>query len=237
LTASSVLLALQDLDLAVAQLEHRRAHLPERAALTAVDARAAEVLGEKRKVEQERAQLMASQSEAEGELATAEQRAAALDRRLYGGEVGASRDMQAVADEIGHLKQRSSEIEDRVLELMDRIEPLSARLSELDAELQALGLQRSETTARLQESESGIDVELAELRGERTRAAAAVPDQLRATYERLRARLGGVGVARLVGNHCDGCHLTLSAVELDKVRHLPEGELFTCEQCSRILVP
>jgi uncharacterized protein len=60
---------------------------------------------------------------------------------------------------------------------------------------------------------------------------------LLATYERLRARLGGVGVARLVGTHCDGCHLTLSAVELDRVRHLPDGEVYTCEQCGRILVP
>ncbi len=64
-----------------------------------------------------------------------------------------------------------------------------------------------------------------------------MPDNLLATYERLRTRLGGIGVARLVGNHCDGCHLALSAVELDHVRHLPEGEVYTCEQCSRILVP
>jgi predicted nucleic acid-binding Zn-ribbon protein len=45
-----------------------------------------------------------------------------------------------------------------------------------------------------------------------------------------------VAVARLVGNHCDGCHLTLPAMELDRIRHLPEDELVTCEQCGRILV-
>jgi hypothetical protein len=66
---------------------------------------------------------------------------------------------------------------------------------------------------------------------------ASVPASLVSTYERLRTRLGGVGVARVVGNHCDGCHLTLSAVELDHLRHLPPGEVATCEQCSRILVP
>ena len=49
-------------------------------------------------------------------------------------------------------------------------------------------------------------------------------------------RFDGVAVARLVGSHCDGCHLTLPAMELDRIRHLPEGELVTCEQCGRILV-
>ena len=31
----------------------------------------------------------------------------------------------------------------------------------------------------------------------------------------LRAHLGGVGAARLVGDRCDGCHLTLPSVELE----------------------
>jgi predicted nucleic acid-binding Zn-ribbon protein len=43
-------------------------------------------------------------------------------------------------------------------------------------------------------------------------------------------------VARLVGNHCDGCHLTLPSMELDRIRHAPETEVFTCDQCGRILV-
>jgi predicted nucleic acid-binding Zn-ribbon protein len=75
------------------------------------------------------------------------------------------------------------------------------------------------------------------LAARRQEAAGPIAPELLATYERLRARLGGVGVARVVGNHCDGCHLTLSATELDQLRHLPEGEIPTCEQCSRILVP
>jgi hypothetical protein len=43
-------------------------------------------------------------------------------------------------------------------------------------------------------------------------------------------------VARLVGNHCDGCHLTLPSMELDRIRHLAEREVVTCDQCGRILV-
>ena len=70
------------------------------------------------------------------------------------------------------------------------------------------------------------------------RAAVAndVPADLTKTYEQLRARLGGIGAARLDGNRCSGCHLTLPATELDRIRHADANALFYCEQCGRILV-
>ena len=58
-----------------------------------------------------------------------------------------------------------------------------------------------------------------------------------ARYDRLRARLGGVAVARLEGSRCGGCHLDLSAGELDQVRATGAGELADCPQCGRMLVP
>ena len=60
---------------------------------------------------------------------------------------------------------------------------------------------------------------------------------LAARYETLRARLKGTGAARLIGTRCDGCHLELSSGEVEKIRALPPGEVATCEQCGRILVP
>jgi predicted nucleic acid-binding Zn-ribbon protein len=111
--------------------------------------------------------------------------------------------------------------------LLDEREPLDARIGELGAELARLADDREAAAAKLAEAESVVDAELAGLAARRQEAAASVPAELLATYERLRTRLGGVGVARVVGNHCDGCHLALSA----------DGEVYMCEQCSRILVP
>ena len=48
--------------------------------------------------------------------------------------------------------------------------------------------------------------------------------------------LGGVGAARLVGPSCTGCHLTLPAQELDRIRREPPDALVFCDQCGRILV-
>ena len=66
---------------------------------------------------------------------------------------------------------------------------------------------------------------------------AQLPPALYERYELLRARLKGTGAARLIGNHCDGCHLELSAGEVERIRATTPDRVATCDQCGRILVP
>ena len=73
------------------------------------------------------------------------------------------------------------------------------------------------------------------MRTEREAAAAEVPDELWPEYDKLRARLGGVGIARLVGSTCQGCNLALPAVEVDRIRKLSLDEAVYCEECGRLL--
>jgi uncharacterized protein len=238
LTASELeaLLALQALDTGIDQRRHRRSHLPERAELAALHRQAAELSAVAAEVTSARDEIAGRQARIEADLAATEERATSLNRRLYGGEVRASRDLQALAADIEVLKGRASGLEDQVLELMEQREPMDQRLAELSGQIAAIEARARSAAATLASSEASIDKELARLDGERTAAAAAIPPDLLNQYDRLRARLDGVAVARLVGNHCDGCHLTLSAMELDRIRHLPEREVISCEQCGRILV-
>ena len=67
--------------------------------------------------------------------------------------------------------------------------------------------------------------------------AARVAPELAASYERLRAKLGGIGAAHLVGGACSGCHLQLPAGELHRLRHATPDSVVYCDQCGRILVP
>jgi hypothetical protein len=85
-------------------------------------------------------------------------------------------------------------------------------------------------------NELALDAELAQEIRARAAAASGVRDDLLARYEQLRAKLGGTGAARLVGGSCSGCHLALSAMELDRIRKAPPDLVVTCDQCGRILV-
>ena len=82
-----------------------------------------------------------------------------------------------------------------------------------------------------------IDGELATARAERSAQAAELPAALSQRYEALRSRLKGTGAARLIGHRCDGCHLELSPVEVDRIRAATPDTVVTCDQCGRILVP
>ncbi|HWE57619.1 MAG TPA: C4-type zinc ribbon domain-containing protein [Acidimicrobiales bacterium] len=231
------LLALQDIDLSIDQLKHRRDHLPEGETKAGLDRLHADQSAELAMTEASLEEVSGRQAHAEAELAGTETRAGQINQRMFGGQVIAPRDLQAMQAELDHLKTRSSAMEDTVIELMEERQPIEEKVAELSRSVADVTARRDQAAAALADAQAVVTGQLGDVEAERERALAAIPAPLLATYERLRGRLGGVGVARLVGNHCDGCHLTLSAVELEQVRHLPDGEVYTCEQCGRILVP
>jgi hypothetical protein len=230
------LLDLQDRDTRIDQELHRRAHLPERAELAEVGAATAEEETARSSVKVVLDVVAARQAEAERELKATEDRIVQVNKRLYGGTVSASRELQAMANDVEGLRRRASELEDRVLGLLDEREPLDKQLGEHDARLAELSQRRGQLTTRLGAAEADLDAGLSLLQARRQEAAAAIAPSLLAAYERLRERLSGVAVARLVGGRCDGCHLSLPAMDLDRIRHEAAGSLEYCEQCGRILV-
>ena len=71
-----------------------------------------------------------------------------------------------------------------------------------------------------------------------TRIVGELDPTLVVEYERRRARAAaGVGVARLVGKTCQGCHLSIPSTEVARIRRAPEGTISYCDNCGCILVP
>lgn len=231
------LIHLQDLDTAITQLQHRRAALPARQQLAELTTALARVDRRAREVGASRDELARQQAALEQQLASTVGRREAIERRMYAARGAASRDLQAMDEEIRQLQHRGEEMEDAELELMVALEPLDAELATLAGERRRLEADAASLAEAVASGEAEIDRELAEQAAARETAAAALPAELLQRYEALRARLGGTGAARLVGNRCSGCHLELPAMEVDRIHRLPPGVVVTCEQCGRILVP
>jgi uncharacterized protein len=230
------LLVVQEHDTTLDQLKHRRANLPERAELKDVEAKRASLAAERAEVAKARDEVAGRQANLEKDIAASEQRIAEIDKRMYSGEISASRDLQAMAHEIESIKSRVSTLEDHALEAMDEREPLDASVAEMDerdAGFVALGVQLAEAIVA---AEAEIDAEVAREVEARAAAAASVPEDLLAEYERLRSRLGGIGAAKLEHGTCMGCRMKLPATELDRIKHQSPDELVHCDQCGRILV-
>ncbi len=232
----AVLLAVQDIDTAIAQHEHRKATLLERRELAEASERAGEIRRRSVALERRAEELSSALAHLEEQSAAVVARRKALEDRLYGARGAAGRDLAAIESEILQLRNRLGQLEDEEIVLLEEQEPLDASRDASASQLALLAERSAELGARVAEADAAIDGELARLRAARDEEAARLPDALARRYEDLRARLGGTGAARLIGDRCDGCHLTLPSAEVDRIRHLPEDAIATCDQCGRILV-
>jgi uncharacterized protein len=235
-SALARLLRVQDLDTSITQHEHRKAALPERRELVELNARAAQARRRSAALDQRSGELATSLAHLEEQTAAVVARRRTLEDRLYGARGAAGRDLAAIESEIAQLGGRLGQLEDEEIVLLEEQEPLDAERDASAAELAQLAERTSEVIRSLADADAAIDAELTELRASRVREAAELPEPLAKRYEDLRARLGGMGAARLIGDRCDGCHLTLPSVEVDRIRHLPPDAIATCDQCGRILV-
>jgi len=236
MTSFDALLELQATDTRIDQLRHRLATLPERAALATNDEALVGLERATATVQERRDALARDQKRVEDELAGVEEKIAHVNDQLYGQGLTSPKEAQALQDELTALNRRRSDLEDQVLELLTAAEPIDAELVTAANERSTLDAQGQSLLASLAESEAAVAAELAEVEAGRADQVAQVPDDLLARYESLRPQLGGVAVARLQGGACGGCHLQLAAAEVDRIKHLPDDQLATCEECGRLLV-
>jgi hypothetical protein len=234
MAVTQALLDLQALDLAIDRLGVRRRALEAGDEVAAARAAADEnerVLGELGLSIDE---LDRDATKLEHEVDSLTRKAAAERVRMSDGSVANARELEAIGREIANLDQRRSDREDELLVIMERREALErdaavarARTEELrSAAAEAAGAAGAELTAVVAELETRA--------AERASLAAAIDPEVLVLYEDLRGSKRGVGAAELVDGVCQGCHETLSSVELDRIKRA-EG-IRRCEHCRRILV-
>jgi uncharacterized protein len=231
------LLELQTRDTAIDRLRHRRDTVPERAALEsarvelgAIRQQLAEAAGRREEVAREEQRF-------DDEARSLEDKAAEVERRMYSGEVTSPRELQALQADVDQLRRHRRGLEDRELEVMERRESLDAEVAELGRRTDELGSEAERLGGVLAEVEGEIDGEMAVERSARDGLAATVDDALLADYEQCRHRARGMGAARLNGNTCQGCHLSIPSVEAERIRKSPAGTVAHCDNCGCILVP
>ena len=234
MTELDALLVVQDHDTTAEVLKHKRLVLPERAAL---DARTVQRRAATARLAEIRAELDVHEAEVariERDVEAVNAKRKDLNRKLQSTAV--PREAQTMQHELDGLAERVGHLEDRELELMELIEPRAGEVASLDLTIAGLDEEIELASQALAVAERGVDDEIAANAAARSVAVAAVPGGLLATYDRMRPKLGGVAVARLVAGRCTGCHLQLSTSEVDRIRHEPPESLVTCEQCGRLLV-
>ena len=229
------LLRVAELDSRAAQLRHQRSHLPELAEISALEAERTALTDQVRDARIVVDDLTVEQSRADREVEQVKARRERDRTRMDTGQVTNPKDLERMQHELVSLERRITTLEDAELEVMEKLEEAQQVLDGLGIRAEDLDARLAELVAARDEKQAEIDAELARVADDRGPAIESMPQDLMALYERLREQKG-VGAALLRARQCGGCHMSLDASELSRIRSAPADEVVRCEECQRILV-
>ncbi|WP_405498179.1 zinc ribbon domain-containing protein [Streptomyces sp. NBC_00096] len=230
------LLDVQALDVRLSQLTHKRNTLPEHAE---VDSLASDLTQQRDflvAAQTQASDAAREQTKAEQDVDQVRQRAARDQARLDSGAGISARDLANLQSEVVSLAKRQGDLEDVVLEVMERMESATERVNELTDRVASLESKLADATARRDAATGELDAEAAGIAKDREVIVSTMPAALIALYEKIRAKQGGVGAARLSQRRCEGCRLELDLAEVNEIKAAARDEVVRHESCGRILV-
>ncbi len=228
------LIGLQEIDSALDAITNKRPRLPEVAAHQSATAALASLRNSIAVAERRVAAAQATIESAEHAAADLTKKRSRLEAQLK--TVIAPREAEALMHEIETVNAQRGVLDDDELAALEVLAEGEAELAARLDELPDCESTLAAAKAALDAAMAGLDADAAELSSRREGAAAQLSADDMAHYQHVRVQFGGVGVARLEGSHCSGCHMDLSPAELDGVKSAAAGEASECPQCGRILV-
>lgn len=154
------------------------------------------------------------------------------EKELMSGRIRNPTELMQMSDEVAHMKARFAEEEDAELRIMEDAEAADEGVRAATASLEEA---RTRSTAEEPDLKAELEAarsELAEVEAERDHIWAELPAAAQSAYKRTRAQ---PPVARVVGNQCTACRVTVTSSGMQTLRKGLD-ELVHCENCSRILV-
>jgi predicted nucleic acid-binding Zn-ribbon protein len=231
------LLVVQEHDLALDRLRHRRVSLPERAELEVRGRELATIDAELTDLGQQRDGVRAEERRLDDEAQAVGAKAADANQKLYSGTVTSPRELQAMQADIDMLQRQRSDLEDRELEVMEARESLDGEIATREEKRAQLQRDATRLEGVITAAEAEIDAEAATEIAARAEAAGTIPPALVRDYETRRAQNRGAGAAKLVGTTCQACHLSVPSTEAERIRRAAGDVVAYCDNCGAILVP
>lgn len=157
------------------------------------------------------------------------------EKRMASG-TASPKELEQMQHELISLNKRRSELEEIELEVMVRIDGIDDRIKSLSVELDQLKFKIAELDSQKTKELTEIADAASSANSQRADISTKIAAEVIELYEKIKKSGDGIGAARLIEGKCDGCHLSINAVEISKIKETPIDEIVRCEECRRILV-
>jgi predicted nucleic acid-binding Zn-ribbon protein len=154
------------------------------------------------------------------------------EKELMSGRIRNPTELMQMSDEVAHMKVRFAEEEDAELHLMEDAEAADEAVRSAAANLAEARGRSAAEEPELKEELEAARTDIVEVETERDSLWTEVPPAAQAAYSRTRAQ---PPVARVVGNQCAACRVTVTSSGMQTLRKGLD-DLVHCEHCGRILV-
>ena len=224
------LIALQNLDTTIRQLEKDQEAIPERRAEIEgeFDQRAFEI----RALENRRDEAKHVRARLENEVVEQKGRAERAERNLMSSKK--QDEYTAAIREADSARKQISALETQILEQMEQLEQAQTALTERADEIASLNSDREARLKSFDDETGTIGSRLESARKEREEVFAALPKAMSSLYSRIKARIrDGVAVAEARNRSCSACFMSLRPQVMSEIRR--GDDIITCDNCGRIL--
>ncbi len=168
------------------------------------------------------------------ELKSLRTRAKNSENRLYSGKVTNPKELTDLQNEIESLTKRGEALEEEVLEALIYLEDAENEQVAAEESLVEIEVKWEADVLKYKAEQNETALRIHKLMQLRKEQASVIDSASLKEYESLATKKKGVAIARVRGDMCLGCRLTISE---NIIKQAKRGEKVYCGGCGRILYP
>jgi predicted nucleic acid-binding Zn-ribbon protein len=142
------------------------------------------------------------------------------------------KEYDALRAEVDADRKAITKVEDEILDIMGEIESRTVQLPELERSVQRAKEEAVRAANDIQSRRNEFTDRLNEVHKQLREVEAALPEDIKAQYERLLAARGEDAMSAVHGRTCTACYTEITA---QNMQDLSQGLFILCKNCGRIL--